>query len=198
MQASDSSTNHGTGNFHSLSRQFLIAMPQLQDPFFANSVVYIWEHTEEGALGVAINLPVSIQLSEIFEQMDIRDERPPGSPQTVLSGGPVETDKGFILHDAEGNWDSTMKIDEGIYITTSRDILADIAGNRKPENYLIILGCSGWSPGQLEEEIAANAWLTCPASKDIIFSRDFASKPRHAAASLGVDLSKLTTDVGMA
>lgn len=193
-EASQNSSTH-------LDNQFLIAMPQLEDSFFEHSVVYMWQHNEEGAIGIAINLPLPIELSELFEQMEIEDQRPPGANQVVLSGGPVEPNKGFILHDGRpGNkdeqWQATLPLQNSLYITTSRDILEDIAKGEGPESYLVILGCSGWGPGQLEQEISDNAWFTCPASKELIFSTDFKDKPRLAAASLGFDLSQLSTDIG--
>ncbi len=179
-----------------LTNQFLIAMPQLSGSYFGHTVVYMWQHNDEGALGIVVNLPLEIKLDEIFSQLDIEVQRPESAEQIVLSGGPVETDKGFILHDADRDWQSTLKVTDEIRITTSRDILADISRGEGPENYLVALGCSGWSPGQLEQEIADNAWITCPASKDIIFSRDFEHKPDMAVAALGFTMDQLTTDVG--
>lgn len=181
---------------NSLVGHFLIAMPQLQDSYFANTVIYIWRHTEDGALGLVVNLPIRMQLSEIFEQLDMEDERGRDANQIVLSGGPVETEKGFVLHDAPPAWPSSLAVTEGITITTSRDILADIARGAGPDNYLVALGCAGWTAGQLEKELRENSWLTARASKDVIFSHDFAAKPDLATAPLGFSLSQLTPDVG--
>lgn len=180
----------------SLVGHFLIAMPQLQDSYFANTLIYMWRHTEEGALGLVVNLPIRMQLGEIFEQLDMVDQRGIGANQIVLSGGPVETEKGFVLHDSPPAWPSSLAITEDITITTSRDILADIARGAGPQNYLVALGCSGWSPGQLEKELRENSWLTARATNDIIFSQDFARKPDMATAALGFSLSQLTPDVG--
>ena len=188
----------GDATTSSLVDHFLIAMPQLQDSYFANSVIYIWRHNEEGALGVVVNLPIRMQLHEIFTQLGMEDERAAPAPQIVLSGGPVETEKGFVLHDSPPDWPSSLKITDRLTLTTSREILADIAKGRGPDNYLITLGCSGWSPGQLEKELGENAWFTCPATKEIIFSTDFAAKPDMAAATLGFSISQLTSDVGFA
>ena len=179
-----------------LTNHFLIAMPQLSGSYFGNTLVYMWQHGEDGALGIVVNLPLKLKLKEIFSQLEIEVQRPESGEQTVLSGGPVETDKGFILHDADDHWASTLRITDGICITTSKDILDDISRGEGPENYLVALGCSGWSPGQLEQEIADNAWITCPASKEIIFSKDFTRKPDMAAATLGFTMAQLTTDVG--
>jgi putative transcriptional regulator len=185
-------------NSSGLFDQFLIAMPQLEDSFFENSVIYMWQHSDEGAIGMAVNLPLAITLSELFEQLGIKDERPAGAPQTVLCGGPVEPNKGFILHDSNSNsWDSTLTLENNLSITTSRDILEDIARGEGPENYFVILGCSGWGPGQIEQEITENAWFNCTANKELIFSTDFSEKPKMAAALLGFELSQLSTDLGL-
>ncbi len=168
-----------------LTNHFLIAMPQLSGSYFGHTVVYMWQHGDDGALGIVVNLPLEIKLGEIFSQLDIEIQRPESGEETVLSGGPVETDKGFILHDADRDWQSTLKVTDDIRITTSRDILDDISRGEGPENYLVALGCAGWSPGQLEEEIADNAWITCPASKEIIFSHDFDRKPDMGRGDTG-------------
>lgn len=179
-----------------LKNHFLIAMPQLSGSYFGNTVVYMWQHGDDGALGIVVNLPLRLKLKEIFNQLDIEVQRDDSADAPVLSGGPVETDKGFILHDASREWTSTLKITDDISVTTSRDILDDISRGEGPENYLVTLGCAGWSAGQLEQEIADNAWITCPAKKDIIFSRDYSGKPDMAAATLGFTMAQLTTDVG--
>lgn len=181
-----------------LTNHFLIAMPQLEGSYFANSVIYLWQHSDEGALGIMINQPLEIQLGEILEQLSIEDHRPDSASSFVLSGGPVETDKGFILHDDSmgKKWESTLQITPEIQLSTSRDILADIGQGTGPKKHLIALGCSGWSPGQLEQEILDNSWLTCPANSEIIFSTDFTNKPNLAAATLGFDMAQLTPESG--
>ncbi|MDG2090086.1 MAG: YqgE/AlgH family protein [Gammaproteobacteria bacterium] len=182
-----------------LNDQFLIAMPQLSDSFFENSVIYMWQHSDEGAIGIAVNLPLPITLSELFEQLGIDDERPSDSPQTVLCGGPVEPNKGFILHDSAPNskvWEATLNLKNSLFITTSRDILEDIAKGKGPRNYFVVLGCAGWGPGQLEQEITENSWFSCPAEKELIFSTEFQNKAKLAAASLGFELSQLSSDQG--
>ena len=189
-------TEHADNSHASLVDQFLIAMPQLQDSYFANTVVYIWRHTEEGALGLVINLPIRMQLWEILEQLELEDQRPRDASQIVLSGGPVETEKGFVLHDDGPRWPSSLPVSDTLTLTTSREILADIGLGRGPSRFIVALGCAGWSAGQLEKELQENAWFTCPASADIIFSTDFANKPEMAAATLGFSMSQLTTDVG--
>lgn len=182
--------------FNSLVDHFLIAMPQLRDSYFANTVIYIWRHNPEGALGLVVNLPTRMQLEDVFEQLSVECLKADSANQIVLSGGPVETEKGFVLHDAPPRWPSSMAITDNVTLTTSRDILADIARGEGPEHFVMTLGCAGWSEGQLEQEIRDNAWFTCPASSEILFSPDYARKPEMAAASLGFSLSQLTTDVG--
>lgn len=191
-----SNTDKTTQEPTSLVNQFLIAMPQLQDSYFAHTVIYIWRHSAEGTLGLVVNLPIKMQMDEVFEQLGVAYLKNDSASQIVLSGGPVETEKGFILHDAPPRWPSSIAITDQLTITTSRDILADIAKGEGPAHFLLALGCSGWSAGQLEQEIRDNAWFTCPASNDIIFSTDFAQKPEMAAAKLGFSLSQLTPDVG--
>lgn len=177
---------------NNLVDHFLIAMPQLHGSYFARSVIYVWRHAPEGALGLVVNSPLDMPMSEIFEQLEIEDNRPFPASQTVLSGGPVETDKGFILHDAPGVWTSTIEVTDDLRVTTSRDILADIGSGDGPGNYLVALGCAGWGPGQLEQEIVDNVWLVCPANKDIIFSTDYMNKADLAASTMGFNMVQLT------
>ena len=183
----------------SLNDQFLIAMPQLKDSFFENSVIYIWRHLDEGAIGIAVNLPLTIKISELLGQLGIKDERSPGSSQTILCGGPIEPNKCFILHDsnyASESWDSTLTLGNNLFVTTSRDILEDIAKGNGPQNYFVILGCAGWGPGHLEQEITENSWFSCPAYKELIFSKEYSNKAKLAAASLGFNLSQLSPHLG--
>jgi putative transcriptional regulator len=181
---------------NSLIDHFLVAMPNLRDSFFANSIIYILQHNEAGAFGLVVNHPLKMQLKEIFEQLGFSDSRPASAQQIVLAGGPVEKEKGFVLHDAPADYPSSLAIRPGLTLTTSKDILEAIGSNTGPSRYLIALGCSGWSPGQLEQEMQDNAWFTCRATDDILFSTDFSNKPKMAAATLGFDLSQLTSDVG--
>jgi putative transcriptional regulator len=186
----------GFDQANSLTDHFLIAMPQLRDSFFANSIIYLMQHTEAGAFGIVINHPIKMPMTEIFEQLGLEDLRPSSASQIVLSGGPVEKEKGFVLHDAPPEWPSSLAIRPGLTLTTSRDILASIGKNAGPERYLIALGCSGWSPGQLEKELKENSWFTCPAKEEILFSSDYVNKPNMAAATLGFTMAQLSTDAG--
>ncbi|MDA1369254.1 MAG: YqgE/AlgH family protein [Proteobacteria bacterium] len=181
-----------------LENQFLIAMPQLVDPYFAHTVTYLWKHNEEGALGIVINKPLRACVADIFDELDIvcSVEEGPFQEQNVLAGGPVERDKGFIIHDAGKAWESSIAVTSEIAICTSKTILQDIAQGKGPDNYLVALGCAGWDAGQLEREISENAWLTAPASSELIFSKDYASKAGAAAALLGIDLQQISPNAG--
>ncbi|NKB34519.1 MAG: YqgE/AlgH family protein [Pseudomonadales bacterium] len=183
---------------NSLENQFLIAMPQLMDSYFANTVTYLWKHNEEGALGIVINKPLQACVSDIFDELDIVCDIDEGRfhMEHVLAGGPVERDKGFIIHDAESRWESSISVSSEITICTSKTILQDIATGSGPENYLVALGCAGWDAGQLEQEISENAWLTTPANSDLIFSKDYASKVHDAAALLGIDMQQISPEAG--
>jgi putative transcriptional regulator len=183
---------------HYLTNQFLIAMPGLEDPNFFHSVTYICEHNEEGALGLVINRPLDMKLGEILRHIHLEHAEPEAEQISVHLGGPVQQDRGFVLHEPLGNWDATLKVTERIGITSSIDILEAIAGNQGPERSLIALGYAGWGAGQLEREIAENAWLSGPADPEILFSTPDEQRWRAAAASLGIDLDLLSGDAGHA
>ena len=180
-----------------LENQFLIAMPQLADPYFANTVTYLWRHNEEGALGIVINKPLQASIADIFDELDIVCPTAGAFRQEhVLAGGPVERDKGFIIHDAGDSWESSIAVSPSVTICTSKTILQDIARGEGPDNYLVALGCAGWEAGQLEREISDNAWLTVPADTELLFSKDYAHKADAAAARLGIDLNNISPEAG--
>lgn len=181
-----------------LNNHFLIAMPSLEDGNFSQSVTYICEHDANGTLGITINRPCDITLGEVFDQLEITDANPDICQQNVFIGGPVVQDRGFILHSPTGNWDSSIKITSDIALSTSKDILEAIAHNEGPEHILIALGYAGWGPGQLEHELSENAWLSCPATMDIIFNTPVESRWHKAAELLGIDLQLLSQDTGHA
>ncbi len=181
-----------------LTDQFLIAMPSLKDPNFEKTVTYICAHNEEGAMGIVINKPLDIELGEIFQQMEIDTSNAIARQQTVFQGGPVHIDRGFILHKSATTWDSSINVTDNISVTTSKDILEAMAQGEGPQESLIALGYAGWGSGQLEEEILHNAWLSGPADQDIIFKTPYQDCWQAAAEHLGVDLDKLSTDVGHA
>jgi len=180
-----------------LTNQFLVAMPTLMDPNFHRTVTYICEHSAEGAMGIVVNRPLDIELGEIMAQMDIEAGSALGGVHAYY-GGPVDMARGFVLHTPIGEWEATLKIAEGIGVTSSRDILMAMARGAGPDKAIVALGYSGWGAGQLESELAQNAWLTCPANVDIMFDTDCERKLEAAAADLGVDLNSLTTSAGHA
>ncbi len=180
-----------------LTNHFLIAMPGLQDPNFYHTVTYICEHNDHGAMGIVINRPMTIKLGEILEQMEIL-ATPAAVNRPVYVGGPVQVDRGFVLHPSERRWDSTLEITPEISVTTSRDILEAMATVEGPNMSLVALGYAGWGSHQLEDEMAANAWLSGPADLDIIFERPAEERWEAAARLLGVGLNLMSGDAGHA
>ncbi len=181
-----------------LTNNFLIAMPGLEDPNFYHSVTYICEHNEEGALGLIVNRLLDMQLGEILQHINLEDATLEARQMPVHLGGPVQQDRGFVLHEPLGEWEATLKVTDRIGITSSIDILHAIARNEGPERALITLGYAGWGAGQLEQEMADNAWLSGPANPEILFNQPVEERWRAAAASLGVDLDLLSGDTGHA
>jgi putative transcriptional regulator len=181
-----------------LTNHFLIAMPQLEDPNFFHTVTYICEHSSDGTMGIVINRPMELHLADIFDQLEIPVSAKKVAEQSVYIGGPVQSDRGFVLHDSDSEWASTLRVTNEISVTTSLDILEAIALGKGPEHNLVALGYASWGAGQLESEIAQNVWLSGPAESDIIYKR--ASKERWQAAAdlLGVDLNLLSGDAGHA
>jgi putative transcriptional regulator len=187
-----------TETFHSLKDHFLIAMPGLCTGIFANSVTYICEHNDQGAMGIVINQPLNLSLDDILEQLDINNPDHPHS-EPILAGGPVSVDRGFVLHDdTSHNWGSSLRLNDNLCLTSSRDILDAIATNQGPGHSLVALGYAGWSAGQLEEELADNAWLTAPADSEIIFHTPIELRASRAAAKLGIDLALISSEAGHA
>ncbi len=179
------------------TNHFLIAMPGMSDPFFARTVTYLCQHGEEGALGIIVNRPSELTLADIMEQMDIDIREPAIGQIPVYFGGPVQPERGFVLHEpVAGAWNSTLKVSDTISLTTSRDILEAIGHGEGPHKILIALGYAGWGKGQLEREIVENAWLNAPADQSILFNRPAASRWKAAAELMGVDISLLTTPAG--
>src|SRR5512146_2135198 len=179
-----------------LTDHFLIAMPAMADPFFSKTLTYICEHSEQGALGLVINRPIDFTLKELFEQLSISfdDQTLGGCP--VMFGGPIQVDRGFVLHQPVGEWQSTMVVNGGMGLTTSLDIMQAIANGGSPKQLLVALGYSGWAPGQIEHELSQNAWLTVPASSNIIFELPSEERLTAAMHLLGIDFSSLSDEVG--
>lgn len=182
----------------SLRDHFLLAMPCLSNGIFSQSITYICEHGESGAMGIIINQALELSVDEIFEHLQINTRRD-FSDTPVMAGGPVQMDHGFVLHrNCAKTWEASLKVTPEITLTTSRDILRAIANDDGPEDHLIALGYAGWSPGQLEQELAENSWLTLPGNSDIIFSTPAEQRLSAAAASLGVDMNLISGQAGHA
>src|SRR5882762_11493884 len=181
-----------------LTNQLLIAMPAMGDPNFAQTVALVCDHSSRGALGLILNKPLPMRMGEIFEQLEIELAMGPLRERQVLRGGPMQTDRGFVVHRAGGEWDSTLKVSDIIHVTTSRDILAAMARGLGPEEAVVALGYAGWDGGQLEDEIRANAWLSAPVEAGIIFDLPFESRWHAAARLLGVELSRISSISGNA
>ncbi|RZI80123.1 MAG: YqgE/AlgH family protein [Rubrivivax sp.] len=183
-----------------LSNQFLIAMPGIGDGNFAGTVIYLCEHTENGALGLVINRPIDINLRNLFEKVDLSLDREDLASRPVYFGGPVQTERGFVLHerlDEEGgHYSSTLKIPGGLEMTTSRDVLEALSHGAGPSKVFITLGYSGWGAGQLEEELGRNGWLNVEAEPGIIFDTPVEDRYDKALSLLGIDRSMLTLDAG--
>lgn len=181
-----------------LTHHFLIAMPAMEDPDFTRSLVYVAEHNDEGALGVVINRPIDLTVEGLFERVDIPLDAKELADAPVYFGGPVQTDRGFVLHRPVGEWQSSLKINSDIALTSSKDILQAVGSSGEPSEVLITLGYSGWGAGQLEEELAQNAWLTVPADAQIIFALPPDARLAAAIHLLGIDFTNLSDVAGHA
>ncbi|MFK7887387.1 MAG: YqgE/AlgH family protein [Gammaproteobacteria bacterium] len=182
--------------YESLANQFLIAMPSLADPNFERSVTLICEHTAEGALGLIINKLTTLSLGQVFEQLELSHDETSVPAQPVMHGGPVATSRGFVLHDMDENWDSSLRLDSGLHLTTSRDIMEAMAIGKGPGQALFALGYAGWTAGQLEAEMAENAWLSVASSPELIFKTPVEQRWDAATRLLGIDPSRLSTVAG--
>jgi putative transcriptional regulator len=183
-----------------LTNQFLIAMPNMADPTFSGTVVYLCDHTEKGALGLVINRPTDIDLQSLFNRIDLKLEIEPLVHLPVYFGGPVQTERGFVLHEAgEGEpYSSSKSVPGGLAMTTSKDVLEAVASGKGPERFLLTLGHAGWGAGQLEEEISKNGWLTVEADPRIIFDVPAEDRLEAALSLLGVSRSMLSGEAGHA
>ena len=181
-----------------LQNQLLVAMPSLSDPNFAQTVTLICEHTAQGALGIVLNRPMTMQLGEVFDQLDLEPSDPGLRSQRILRGGPVQGDRGFVLHAPGREWDSTLRVSDQVCVTTSRDILTALARGDGPAPAVMALGYAGWEAGQLEDEIRSNTWLNVPVDETIIFDVPFEQRWQSAARLLGVDLGRIATQAGHA
>lgn len=181
-----------------LTHHFLIAMPNMVDPNFARSITYICEHNEQGALGLVVNRPIDLTLGGLIEQVDIALDDRRWADLPVHFGGPVQVDRGFVLHRPAGSWQSTLAVRDDVALTTSKDILEAVARGEGPQQLFVSLGYAGWAAGQLEQELGQNAWLTVAADVDVVFSVPAERRFQAAVDLLGIDLSRLSDDVGHA
>ncbi len=182
----------------SLTNHFLIAMPTMEDPYFAKSLVFVAEHNDEGALGVIVNRPIDMNLATLFRKIDVPLGEEVLGDSPVLFGGPVQTDRGFVLHRPLGTWQSTLAVSQEIGLTTSRDVLQSLGLGGSPQDMVVTLGYSGWGAGQLEHELAQNAWLTVPADPKILFELPHEQKLASALQLLGIDPANLAGHAGHA
>lgn len=185
-----------------LTNHFLVAMPSMQDPYFKRSVIYVCEHNEEGAMGLMINAPIDITVSGMLKQVEIEPAYPHSRKQSlnkpVFNGGPISEDRGFVLHRMNDHYESTMKMTDDIAVTTSKDILCVLGTEAEPNGYIVALGYSGWSPGQLEQELTENSWLTIEADADVIFDTPVHEKWQKAIQKLGINPAQLAPQSGHA
>jgi putative transcriptional regulator len=183
-----------------LTNHFLIAMPAMSDPCFSKSLVYIAEHNDQGALGIIVNRPIDMSLATLFEKIDVsfEAESAPLAKLPVFFGGPVQTDRGFVLHRPLGEWQSTLAVSPDVGLTSSRDVLQAVARDGMPREIVVTLGYSGWEPGQLEHELGQNAWLTVPADTHILFGLPYEERLPSALEILGIDFANLAVKPGHA
>ena len=187
-----------------LANQFLVAMPGMVDPNFSRSVIYLFEHTEKGAMGLVVNRPTELDLATLFDKIELKLEIAPLLEQPVYFGGPVQIERGFVLHESHPNpsYSSSLIIPGGLTMTTSKDVLEAVAIGNGPRKFLMTLGYAGWSAGQLEEEITLNGWMNVPLSRqqmvDIVFDTPSSQRYEKAMSHLGFDPSHLSGEAGHA
>jgi len=181
-----------------LNNHFLVAMPQMSDPNFAGALTYVCEHSEQGALGLVVNRPIQLTLKNLFSQIGLELAGEDFAVKPVYYGGPVQMERGFVLHRPLGQWQSTLAVGGHMGLTTSKDILEAAAKLEGPGEFMVTLGYAGWGPGQIEDEIKQNALLTVEADPDVIFNLPPAERLPAALRLLGIDLSMLSDEAGHA
>lgn len=200
QESTDPLAQAGASAALNLANHFLIAMPAMEDPIFGGTVVYVCEHNENGVLGVVINKPTDMTMQVLFDRIDLKLEDSPGAhiDEPIMFGGPVQDDRGFVLHTPGARYSSSLTVTEEVAFTTSIDVLEAVAAGTGPQRMLVSIGYAGWSPGQLEEEISRNGWLTVGADAHILF--DLPIEERYVAAMrlLGIDPLMLTSEAGHA
>jgi putative transcriptional regulator len=184
-----------------LANHFLIAMPSIQDPIFGGTVVYVCEHNEKGVLGVVINKPTDMTMEVLFDRVDLKlapGLRSSVVDQPIMFGGPVQDDRGFVLHSPGGRFSSSLTVTDDVAFTTSIDVLEAVASGAGPSRMLVSIGYAGWSPGQLEEELSRNGWLTVGADARVLFDLPIEERYTAAIKLLGIDPLMLATEAGHA
>lgn len=182
--------------FDSFKNHFLISMPHLDDPHFEHTVVYLCEHTVEGAMGIIINRPSNIDFTELADHLGMQITCSTLMSEPIYNGGPLEAERGFILHTADKSWSNTLKVTDDVSLSASLETLEWISEGNGPEAFLITLGCAGWDAGQLESEIANNDWLVCEADLDVLFNTPSDMQFTAATNVLGIDMARLSPDIG--
>ncbi len=182
----------------SLTNQLLIAMPGMADPNFSTTVTLICEHNDDGALGIIINRPLNLKMSGLFEQLAVDNPDPDVAQSPVVAGGPVGTERGFVLHDNADTFENTVDVSGDIKLTLSRDVIDALASGHGPAKSLVAIGYAGWEPGQLEDEILANSWLNVPATPELVFDTPFEQRWDSAARTLGIDIASISPEAGHA
>lgn len=182
----------------SLANHMLIAMPSLDDPNFKRAVIYVCEHQDEGSVGLIINQPMSFPLGFVFEQLQIEPIRVEMNRLPLLYGGPVQPERGFVIHRPLGGWRSSLSLTDEVTVTTSNDIIRAIATDTGPKDVLVTLGYSGWGEHQLEKEVMDNIWLVCPYKQELLYEVPFEDRWTYAASLIGVRMDQLSSDAGHA
>jgi putative transcriptional regulator len=182
----------------SLNHHFLLATPSMVDPIFKRSLVYLCGHKKQGAMGVIVNKPADLGLVQLFEQIGLPIQNTQFTAGSVLFGGPIQFDRGFVLHTSSDQWQSSLAVNDELMLTTSKDVLVATAKGKGPEQLLVTLGYASWSEGQLEKELKENTWLTMPASLDILFNVPASERYDAAMSLLGLNVAHLSGEVGYA
>jgi putative transcriptional regulator len=198
-KAAAATYNRGMADAANLTDHFLIAMPAMEDPNFARTVAYVCQHTAEGAMALVINRPAGFVLGDILDELELAPANADVAATPVLLGGPVQAERGFILHEPDGRaWDSSFEVSDAMTVTTSRDMLVAIAEGRAPPRMLFALGYAGWDAGQLERELLDNAWLTVPADRQTAFDLPADRRWQAAINLVGFDFTQLSGQAGHA
>lgn len=182
----------------SLANHLLIAMPSMTDPNFERTVIYICEHHAQGTVGLIINRPMEFPLSLVFEQLKIEPTRQEQNLKPLLYGGPIQPERGFVIHRPSGEWRSSLALDDAVTVTTSNDIIRAIANDTGPKDALITLGYAGWAGNQLEQEVMNNTWLVCPFRPELLYDVPFLQRWEYAGLTIGVKMNQLSSSIGHA